>query len=283
MGQTECKMCEPGSYCAEGASTPLPCEKGTFSNETGLKHHSQCSVCPPGFFCSTGVTKATPCSPGSLAPKQRTAFCDPCSAGTYQPAYAATSCKVCPLLGYCEEGAAGPSSCADGTFGHTTGLQSRAECTPCKVGGYCMSGSFFPCSTGSFNPNADASDAAACLSCDAHFKVDNLVTLELGASSPEQCVCAANYYDEATREEQRTCRRCDASMQCTRSGLSLATVPQRLSYWRHTNRTAAVYDCDTVGDISPCVGGEWNGTSNGSDVPLVVQGDESPAVARDFR
>jgi hypothetical protein len=135
-----------------------------------------------------------------------------------------------------------------------------------------MSGSFFPCSTGSFNPNADASDAAACLSCDAHFKVDNLVTLELGASSPEQCVCAANYYDEATREEQRTCRRCDASMQCTRSGLSLATVPQRLSYWRHTNRTAAVYDCDTVGDISPCVGGEWNGTSNG----YCADGHEGP-------
>ena len=272
MGQTECKMCEPGSYCAEGASSPIPCEKGTFSNATGLKTHSQCSVCPPGFFCSTGVTQATPCSPGSLAPEPRAAFCDPCSAGTYQPAYAATSCKVCPLLGYCEEGAAGPSSCEDGTFGHTTGLQSRAECAPCKVGGYCMSGSFFPCSTGSFNPNADTSDAAACLSCEAHFKVDNLVTLELEASSPEQCVCAASYYDEATREEQRTCRRCDASMQCTRGGLSLATVPLRLSYWRHTNRTAAVYDCDTVGDFSPCLGGEWNGTSDG----YCAHGHEGP-------
>lgn len=265
--------CPAGNYCPKGSSAPLPCKEGTFSDETGLKRSDQCRISPPGYFSSTGVTKAIPCSPGSLAPEQGAAVCSPCSPGTYQPAYAATRCKVCPLLGYCAAGAASPSSCPEGTYGHTTGLRSASECTPCSAGGYCVSGGFFPCSTGTFNPSPDESDAAACLSCQAHFGEDNLVTLEVGASSPTQCVCAADYYDEAMSEAGRSCKRCnDNDMQCTQSGLMLATVPLLPSRWRHTNRTAAIYDCDSVGNTSACLGGEWDGTSDG----YCADGHEGP-------
>ena len=257
-------LCPAGYYCPEGSSAPLPCKEGTFSNQTGLERSEQCSVSPPGYYSSTGVTKATPCGPGSLAPEQGTTTCSPCSPGSYQPAYAATSCKVCPLLGYCAAGAASPSSCPDGTYGHITGLRGSNECAPCNVGGYCVSGNFFPCSTGYFNPSRSASDSARCLSCEGHFGAAHLVTKELGAWSSAQCVCAVSYYDKASGGEQRKCTRCDANnMHCMHKGLSLGTVPLPQARWRHTNRTSTIYECDTVGNSTACLGGEWNGTGDG--------------------
>jgi predicted outer membrane repeat protein len=220
--------------------------------------------------CAPGVLGGN----GSLATQQSSPRCaGSCPAGTYQPDPAATSCQPCPVLNYCEVGTASPISCPEGTYGHTTGLRSASECTPCSVGGYCMSGGFFPCSTGSFNPSPDAFDAGACLSCQAHFGEDNLVTLEVGATSPTQCVCAADYYDKAMSEAGRSCKRCnDKDMECTQSGIMLATVPLPPSRWRHTNRTAAIYDCDSVGNSSACLGGEWAGTSDG----YCADGHEGP-------
>ena len=57
--------CELGHYCKEGAAAALPCEGGTFSNETDLQSSDQCTVCPPGTFCFAGSTAATNCSAGT--------------------------------------------------------------------------------------------------------------------------------------------------------------------------------------------------------------------------
>ena len=272
-GASTSQPCPQGHYCPRGTPAAVACPGGTYSGLTGQTTLKACLSCPPGHYCPAGSPTPKQCGIGSLAPEQGAAVCSPCSPGTYQPAYAATRCKVCPLLGYCAAGAASPSSCPEGTYGHTTGLRSASECTLCSAGGYCVSGGFFPCSTGTFNPSPGESDAAACLSCQAHFGEDNLVTLEVGASSPTQCVCAADYYDEAMSEAGRSCKRCnDNDMQCTQSGLMLATVPLLPSRWRHTNRTAAIYDCDSVGNTSACLGGEWDGTSDG----YCADGHEGP-------
>ena len=170
------------------------------------------------------------------------------------------SCLDCPKLGYCAEGAAGPSSCPDGTYGHTTGLRSAEDCAACPVGGYCVSSAFFPCSTGLFNPTPDAFDASACKSCVAHFNVAHLTTTSTGASDPAQCICAVDYYDDAASGEARSCVACDeATMLCTRSGLTLTTVPLRPSRWRHSNRTTDIHACVSASNTSACLGGSWVG------------------------
>ena len=52
-------------------------------------------------------------------------------------------------------------------------------------------------------------------------------------------------------------------MDCSRTGLTLATVPLLPARWRHSNRTASIYECDSSG----CPGGDWNGTSDGYCAP----------------
>ena len=204
----------------------------------------------------------TPCAPGvlggngSIVAEQTSSTCAGwCPAGTYQPEYAATLCVECPLLSYCEAGAAGPSSCPDGTYGNATSLRSADECAPCPVGGYCKSGGYFKCPTGSFNPSPDASDATVCLSCNRHFGVEHLVTSAPGASQPEQCVCASGYYDTVANTEERNCQACDGDLLCTSSGLTLATVPLLSSRWRHSSRTSSIYVCATASSSSACLGG----------------------------
>ena len=222
------------------------------------------------FACGPGVRGGY----GLLASEQASSTCaGPCPAGTYQPDYAATGCKPCPLLSYCEEGTASPSSCPDGTYGHAIGLRSAAECEPCPEGGYCVSGGLFRCATGSFNPTPNAVDASACKSCSAHFNAEHLTTASKGASDPAQCICAIGYYNDAALDEARSCVSCDdATMLCARSGLTLATLPLRSGFWRHSNKTAAVYDCNTAGDSSACLGGEWMGT----DAASCRDGHEGP-------
>ena len=49
----------------------------------------------------------------------------------------------------------------------------------------------------------------------------------------------------------------------TCTGLTLATMPLLPARWRHSNRTASIYECDSSG----CPGGDWNGTSDGYCAP----------------
>lgn len=262
-GNSDCKLATVNQPC-DWRKNPGLLGQTVYVLPLGGHDENLPTACAPGVLGGNG----------SLATHQSSPRCaGSCPAGTYQPDHAATDCKLCPELSYCEAGAASPSSCPQGTHGHTTGLRSAAECTPCRAGGYCVSGGFFACSTGTFNEFNEKSDAAACLSCQGHFGEDNLVTLEVGSASSAKCVCAANYYDTATSGAGRSCRRCDTkNMQCTHSGLLIATVPLLQSRWRHTNRTAAIYECDSVGNTSACLGGEWNGTSNG----YCTDGHEGP-------
>ena len=64
------------------------------------------------------------------------------------------------------------------------------------------------------------------------------------------------------------CKPCNSHMDCTRTGLTLATVPLLPSRWRLSNRTASVYECTS----SACLGGDWNGTSDA----YCAQGYEGP-------
>eukprot|EP00966_Prymnesium_polylepis_P132167 3056171-Prymnesium_polylepis.1 len=73
-----------GSYCKEGASSPLGCPRGRYSNATNLERPEQCSTCPPHHQCSTGSVLPQSCQPGSHAPYPGSWECVRCPHGSFQ-------------------------------------------------------------------------------------------------------------------------------------------------------------------------------------------------------
>ena len=80
-GEQACVACEPGSYCPEGASAPLPCEEGSYSDATNLNRAGECTDTEAGHFAPTGNTEQTPCSAGTVQPRSKQPKCDKCAAG----------------------------------------------------------------------------------------------------------------------------------------------------------------------------------------------------------
>ncbi|KAL2085398.1 hypothetical protein ACEWY4_018718 [Coilia grayii] len=119
-------LCPEGFYCPAGSYTPLPCPKGTFSERTGLGHHSECQPCSPGFYCA---------EPGL------TAVSGPCLAGFFclggSPHVAPVGEEhgdLCPEGHFCATGTALPTACPPGTHRSETGARTREECLSCSAG-----------------------------------------------------------------------------------------------------------------------------------------------------
>ena len=110
-------------------------------------------------------------------------------------------------------------------------------CELCEVGRYCSEGAAIggsPCPTG-FTTNGR------------------------GAKSSDECGCREGTYESTAAGADITCELCNEDMNCTRTGLVLATVPLLPSRWRLSNSTSATYECDS----SACLGGDWKVTSDG--------------------
>ena len=119
-------------------------------------------------------------------------------------------------------------------------------CELCEVGRYCSEGAAIggsPCPTG-FTTNG------------------------LGAKSSDECGCRKGTYESTATGADITCELCNEDMNCTRTGLALATVQLLPSRWRLSNSTSATYECDS----SACLGGNWKGASDG----YCAQGHEGP-------
>ncbi|GMF37121.1 unnamed protein product [Phytophthora fragariaefolia] len=97
------QSCPTGSYCPQGAASPILCPEGSYTNTTGSP---TCLTCPPGFYCSLG-------------------------SADYMN-------NVCPMGYYCPESTqrATQFPCPPGSFGNQTGLQDLSQCTPAPGGTY---------------------------------------------------------------------------------------------------------------------------------------------------
>ena len=164
QGKQECKQCIAGSYCEEGATAPLLCEKGTYSNATNLTSPAECTPTDEGHYASTGSTNQTPCSPGTFVPDKSMGACIKCAAGTFQDMEGKLECKPCTAGSYCAEGAAAALPCKEGTYGNETMLKSADECLPCPPGSACGRGVVepTPCSAGTVAPYHGMSTCSQC-------------------------------------------------------------------------------------------------------------------------
>ena len=110
-GATACSACTAGNYCPPGASAPLSCKEGTYSNATDLASAVECSVCPAGSSCVTGSVNHSLCVAGTFAASSGQSACEDCAAGSYQAIPGQTGCDPCLLGFFCEEGSSVPLPC----------------------------------------------------------------------------------------------------------------------------------------------------------------------------
>ncbi|XP_068507464.1 platelet endothelial aggregation receptor 1-like [Syngnathus scovelli] len=126
--------CPPGHYCPAGATAPMECPTGSWSNSTGLQTQEDCQICLGGFFCDqAGLTSPTGrclggyyCHGGAVTP-------NPTDGMTGGP---------CPEGSYCPEGTGEPIPCDPGTYAAVT---HATQCEPCLPGWHCVTGILQPC------------------------------------------------------------------------------------------------------------------------------------------
>ncbi|KAG2866757.1 hypothetical protein PC113_g2544 [Phytophthora cactorum] len=168
------QVCPIGSYCPQGAVSPILCPEGFYSNVTGS---STCLPCPPGFFCPLGCSdyrsnecpighycpectqRATqfPCPPGSFGDRtglQDLMQCTPAPGGTFIDGYAAVE-----PTGNCRSGFYCSGGSATGTPAETT-----ATGGPCLPGTNCPEGSAVPivCDAGAYCSSTNTDAALPC-------------------------------------------------------------------------------------------------------------------------
>ena len=175
-GNTACKQCLAGHYCAEGAAAALPCPGGRHANQTiiaeigYLRGLDECIICPPGTSCSVGSGTPSPCLPGSYSAEEAAAVCNLCPEGKFTSTSGNTACGDCTAGYLCVEGSSAPQPCRGGTHANQTilttigYLSSLDQCVICPEGTSCSVGSAEPkpCLPGSFAASAETASCDLC-------------------------------------------------------------------------------------------------------------------------
>uniref|UniRef100_A0A7S3TEN2 Tyrosine-protein kinase ephrin type A/B receptor-like domain-containing protein n=1 Tax=Emiliania huxleyi TaxID=2903 RepID=A0A7S3TEN2_EMIHU len=256
---TVCLPCEVGSYCAEGASSPLPCKKGTFSSATNLSAASECVDASPGHFATTGSTEQTPCAKGSYTDEPKQDKCTPCAAGTYQDEEGKTACLQCQKGSYCPHGAAASLPCPAGKhIDHSLPvMMSIDDCIMCPAGTFCPPGSdnATECAPGSNSSEG----AGACVLCPPGYSSNR---------GNESCYeCPAGSYAETVGSAQ--CSLCPPGEISERSGSVNCTICGAGTFSGSSGGTAceicpaggyceAESTASCGGGFTPCPSGTFN-------------------------
>ena len=253
-----------GKYCPTGTTQPLACPAGTYLpvGVAGLLEAS-CIPCAPGAFNpDEGGTRCLTCPAGKLSESVRSTECSDCPSGgfcsaegaaslrqTFTPCPAGSfnadggqtsnaSCQACPP-GQANPipGSSDPANCRDCSPGTFQTVAGKAECDKCAAGKYqpfsggsecivCGAGNYSsnvlscePCQVGEFCPAGSVVGTP----CPLRYTTEGR-----GAEKLDDCGCPAGTFDD-----EISCEPCVADrMNCTRTGLTLATVPLPPSRWR---------------------------------------------------
>ena len=198
-----------------------------------------------------------------------------CALGTWMP--------PAPLSVPPDEFTGCKNSCPAGKFGNTAYLTTLACSGPCTAGHYCPQDSVSPtpCSKNTFIADTGAIGCTPCPS----FSI----TFDTGADNIGLCQCIIGYYSDTDAKGAPVCAACpegsttsavgaigvsgcDAcnaafyyqngscidclsafggTADCTRPGVTIATLPVRANYWRVSPSSLAVVKCPTDG---ACIG-----------------------------
>ena len=253
-GEKACVACEPGSYCPEGASAPLPCAEGTYSNATDIASADQCIMAVAGYYAPTGSTNQTVCSPGTVAPNAKMGACETCAAGSFQGKEGSQACEPCPVSSWCAAGSSAPTACEAGKVGRSENLRSASDCEPCPMGSWCSAGLTVACGVNTFQPLVDQKFAGACKQCPRFAESGE------SSTSIEDCKCQEGYYDSRSAiADDFSCKPCPIGSKCNASGSTLALLPLRPGYWRTNNDSSDLKRCPDAASLDTTACANTNG------------------------
>lgn len=224
---------EPGAIDAD---YPFACNAGLVGNSYAVAAQSSplcADVCAAGRFCGLGSITAEPC----------------------------------PLGAYCPAGVSRPLSCADGTYGDRTQLQSQEECTVCPEGAWCRGGLAILCSGGSYNDALGAADQSSCIPCPSYS-----TTLERGSRSVASCACVPGFYQNGPMALNAStgaaaaprCVPCPVGTDCDAGAATLLRLNLRPGYYRVSTTTTDVRRCPDAGGAPHSCSGSTACASRGS-------------------
>ena len=252
-------VCPAGAYCLNGTETPEYCDKGYYSDKTGLSSN-QCELCPEGKACpylDTTSSTYVDCDDGYFCPPgssdfrayecQEGYYCDEgvqilCPAGKActdkglsQPNYdcfpgyycpeGSTSpelaSNICPPGYYCPEGTAEFSqfNCSAGTYNQFEGQPGDEACIPCRPGFYC------PNDAMSTYEDYPCEEGYFCPAGTLEMNQENIC--KKGQMCPRGSIvpipCPDGFYND--EEGQFECKICDAGFYCSR----IETTPEEFA------------------------------------------------------
>ena len=175
--------CPVGHFCPAGSAAPLPCNDGTYTNQT---LSSDCLLCPIGFYCIDASSLPLSCPAGFFCPSGTGHDWMPCPSGSFSPQSGISdvsqclSCsagKYCQLAnateetGFCEAG----FFCIDGSDSPTPdGITSKGISGVCPVGAYCPrgTGQSNSCPRGTFSNATGLKNVSQCVDCPYGYYCD---------------------------------------------------------------------------------------------------------------
>lgn len=165
-----------------------------------LEDNGQCRPCKPGTVSLGGKAGCRPCEPGTKQALAAQQYCEACPAGTAQARFAAVECN----------------NCTPGTS--TRGKTGFQQCDPCEPGQEAPDYGFERCRNCDRGFYSEAEGTASCSAC-----IGGKTTLNIGASSEEQCTCrpgdflrsaSSKLSQNASSQQRDICMACQEGLSC---------------------------------------------------------------------
>jgi hypothetical protein len=224
-------MCAAGTYAnaSLGATSCIPCPKGTYGSSSGANSESVCAPCSAGTFNdvlgSSARSACLRCGLGTYS-FSGSENCLSCPAGSWSNKIGAFSCNLCPAgSSSFSSGAYNQSTCTACGPGFFSSAVGSAVCSPCPAGRYCASltSDGVACPPGTYSQYTAASSNASCLRCPAgHYCPSS------GTISPIPCVSDGGFYSAvsgASNSSECSNQACPAGHFCQPGASSPTACP----------------------------------------------------------